>query len=632
MDQDARVDLLTLGSHLARMWTVAIDRWNRIPSKARARLPDIVRNAKQAYRSVIEQVASELRQTLPLLVITELIVHVINPFGIEEAIEVRASRVIQQIAAPSVAARKAPHIDGQKIVTVVLIDRAFAAAALAPADGAAAEPVWPLPVATLMRGVINPIITAKPAALFIDLTFPNAPRELSPGAALSRMETAAKLADYLTDISNNSQSVPVFVSDVVDPDEMSSASAQCGLNYVAADAVSKSSETSQALRHALFVPNDGKVPAGPLLSFVDSEVRDADGFYQLVPLAVGPPGSCHGAIAAGTVRYISSPALALYRAYIAHCNDGTLAPPDRCEVVGPGRTGSDEPTSVESIGTAEREANGMTIFAVHDFEAERWAMDLRWRSKMTPEFTTAYAQSGNQDRCDSQINPGGLDAVRRFLVIAAGNLAPTSMRESDRRPCVYIDTIAAGDLLKASQPGATSFNARMATFADTFIAGRVVLVGVATDITQAADSFESPVNGRIAGVYVHAAAVENLLTRGEGFARAYPGWKWWPTVGLIDTALVALLLSLRAALSWLLEHVMMPVGSLVIAPIVYLLCLFLVGWGVVASFAPHTPLPMVDIALPLVVLHVKLFEQIVHRAAEYALSKAGLRKGAPRHI
>ena len=200
-----------------------------------------------------------------------------NPFGIDEEIEQRAARIIQMVGAPWYGLGDNDGTPGQKSVTVVMIDHRFAAqAAAVPGDTApSGEAVWPLPVSTLMLRVVKPIIRAHPAALFIDLTLPYAPRESAPGRAADVKQTIETLADHLADIDQDPSGVPVFLSDVIQAND-DERSRHCPRDYVPSEDIEKSGLLARAIRERVF-----KSGRQGNLAMVDSAVLNPEGAYQL---------------------------------------------------------------------------------------------------------------------------------------------------------------------------------------------------------------------------------------------------------------------------------------------------------------------------------------------------------------
>lgn len=122
------------------------------------------------------------------------------------------------------------------------------------------------------------------------------------------------------------------------------------------------------------------------------------------------------------------------------------------------------------------------------------------------------------------------------------------LNDGDERPvCRYTLTLTASDL------EVTDENDR--ALIGRLLAGRLVLVGA--NITSAGDLTESPVNGQIPGVYLHAMALDNLITKGMDYDRD-PESLWNTSINWLDLAglgLVAVIALLKALHQRAARHV-----------------------------------------------------------------------------
>jgi len=84
--------------------------------------------------------------------------------------------------------------------------------------------------------------------------------------------------------------------------------------------------------------------------------------------------------------------------------------------------------------------------------------------------------------------------------------------DGDKPLCVYHETLHAGELASTSAAGEAQLRSQ--------IEGKLVLVGLGT--TNSGDFVQSPLHGRIPGIYLHAMALDNLLVDGEDHARHMP--------------------------------------------------------------------------------------------------------------
>ncbi|MCQ2999126.1 CHASE2 domain-containing protein [Pseudomonas syringae] len=159
---------------------------------------------------------------------------------------------------------------------------------------------------------------------------------------------------------------------------------------------------------------------------------------------------------------MESPALALYREY--------------CQ----GRTCAELPAD----GQAASQAPPMAV---------------QWGFKLSPE------QSKIADISDCATSSGVFIDVAKQLLRAVfwklGSAAPTL--------CPYTLTLTASDLEVTSTEDRALITG--------LLKDRLVLVGA--NITSTADLVQSPVHGKIPGVYVHAMALDNLITLGMNYDR-----------------------------------------------------------------------------------------------------------------
>jgi CHASE2 domain-containing sensor protein len=108
--------------------------------------------------------------------------------------------------------------------------------------------------------------------------------------------------------------------------------------------------------------------------------------------------------------------------------------------------------------------------------------------------------------------------VRRVVEQAAGGLFRAAYYDADRARdaaetrCVYSDTVTAAQLLNPAQQDETALAA--------LIKNRVVLVGAAHSFTD--DMHIIPHVGRVPGVFIHAMAVDNLITDQDRYTRPPP--------------------------------------------------------------------------------------------------------------
>jgi hypothetical protein len=222
---------------------------------------------------------------------------------------------------------------------------------------------------------------------------------------------------------------------------------------------------------------------------------------------------------------------------------------------------------------------------------------------LSPKRQELVRASARSDACFDQLDASPWASVKNYFIRM---LAPVQRRygEPTQRRCVYIDTISAGQLVGAPHPASAGPN-----IGRTFLTGRVVLLGV--DLPQSADRFHSPINGDVPGVYMHAVAVENLLSLGDRYPSAESGWG----PRLLTIALAVLLaLGMAFVWDWLCDHLSRrwrAWGRHLLAPLAYAAIMFVLGPALICALWPLN-LPLTEIALPLIVLHFILFAGMAH--------------------
>jgi len=120
--------------------------------------------------------------------------------------------------------------------------------------------------------------------------------------------------------------------------------------------------------------------------------------------------------------------------------------------------------------------------------------------------------------------PGSAEGILKHVTALTLQAFPQS---SDGRNltvrCPYHLTIDMADYHNnvkiSSSPNATQYKRFGFSMLTELVENRFVLMGMSMD--RLADTVDSPVHGKIAGVYAHAMGIDNLLEYGNGFFRAY---------------------------------------------------------------------------------------------------------------
>jgi len=158
-------------------------------------------------------------------------------------------------------------------------------------------------------------------------------------------------------------------------------------------------------------------------------------------------------------------------------------------------------------------------------------MAVQWGLKLAPE----QARIADIRECA---------APRHFLLDAVAQLFQAvfwKLDNSAQARCPYTLTLSASDL-EASAPEDQALLAEL-------LRDRLVMVGA--NITSTGDLVQSPVHGQIPGVYLHAMALDNLITEGMGYDHEpasfpYFNANWLDLVELALLALIAVLKALQA--------------------------------------------------------------------------------------
>lgn len=504
----------------------------------------------------------------------DIVIETANPFGMVDAVNARAADTLQLVAGSFSGPTK-----GQKAVTVVLIDQRY----FESLSGPGTKPVWPMPVNRLTMGVIRRVLDAEPRALFIDIAFPDAPREIADGSSNTRAEALQTLAQGLADLDQN---IPVFLGDDLAPGrELDSERERCGIDFLPTPSIGTSRVLAAPLIEQLFAKRKSQN-----LEVVDASWPGTSSVYQLAPTLVGDGRNCLS-LMEQKKGFIASPALALFGAYTRGCTSERQ--PIICKREEIARLA--QATHAASRGSVD--GNGLRQLTL-DGRA-RGELALRWRVTLSPATVDLFRTSRNSDDCADQFEHRGLDALKYYLIHMLG---PVQRRlgQPTRRSCPYIDTLSAADLGDSRRFGADGGGVNVV---DTFLKDRIVLLGV--DLPQAADRFRSPINGEVPGVYMHAVAAENLITFGDRYPGTNSTWPIW-------LATIAIGVALAGAMAWLWQWLCERCsrrwggwGMHLMAPLTYLTALFGLGTLLIAALAER--LPLTELAMPLIVLHLILF-------------------------
>lgn len=461
-----------------------------------------------------------------------LFIDCFSPFGLEQADRQQAAQVMQRLLAPMhpwiegygrklIPGASAPdspsgQTPGQKAVTVVTIDRAYFSDQHVGSSG---KPVWPLPVYNLF-GIISQVASARPRAIFLDLVFPIAPRELTAGKSADRDEVLIQLANRLRAIR---PAVPILIGEAIDLPE-GAINAQCGATpYVDLTELAGTQVTARTFRAAL--------AGAPNIHFVAvSQMALDEGDYALGPVRVGQPGGCQLSSGANSA-YLASPALALAKLYADGCPHNHVAADDACADT---RFTALMKEVVIRPGAGELMAYSIPNATSPSKDKLTGSLTTLWGSNLGPELKRTVRAGTGGDACIDEFNAPWLDIGRMIGRGLAGHDEATVQTHR----CVYIDNLSAGQAgqgLRFDDGTPPALNLDRA-----FLTNRLVIIGA--DVPQARDYQLSPVNGTVAGAFIHAVAVENLLSMGSDFH-----WRQDDAPFVAQLVALALAVALRVA-------------------------------------------------------------------------------------
>ncbi len=572
----------------------------------------------QCCARTVARLGRELRKNGPAQLLIGLLALVIvnlwAPFGMEEVARQQASRIMQRVLSPF-HGRWGRTTAGQDAITVVTLDDAFFGK-LPPVAGqgsmiAPQRVVWPMPINTLEK-LIDHLASAAPKAIFLDLAFPIAPREIMPRKIMpdqadSRDAALTALAGYLDSYAAKHPGIPLLIGEVLDPSPEQQ-DENCGEPaYIFEDQLDSVRITAPVLQHIADLK-----PPPPNVYFVNLAARSAGpDTYRLASARLGQRHNCQQQRAG---NFVASPALALFSLVTRPCV-ARAATPDSC---------ADDPVGALAARIALNKKPGELLR--YDVVGEgadsaklSGAQSLQWGVTLSPAMRRKLWGASNADFCINQIQPGLSAPLSSYWANLIGN----AEAELNRQRCVYIDNISAanagqGIILQADTDHQLDVD-------PTLLKDRILLVGA--DVTQARDFYTSPVNGQLPGVYQHAVALENLLTDGKDYHWQRAEAQWLPQLIALALAVV-----LRAFLSVLLEAqrraVAVTPGALAKTAriLVYLPgagLLFMALLLPAAALLNRTDLSASDMVFPLLLFHLTFIEkvfEVLEDAVKHALA------------
>lgn len=440
-----------------------------------------------------------------------------DPFGLSQGADRLSERLIMAAWAPWLSAppdraekaqaaqagRWAKGVDrlGQRAITVVLIDDKFLRRY---GESQGARETWPISRLAQYDLVLEPILDAAPAALFVDYVF----HAESAGGTEDLGEMAGALFERLA-------VDPVLAGMRVLLAERPSRSRTdrrtgCSFRLTEPELLTWQRQGAQAVV--------ALAETLPQVELVATRFWGPSDRYPLAPLAVGEEGEAPEDCAPFEPdrRLIASPALALF---VRWCQvPANRAANDFC---GAFREAPKPPQGAATRFTTEaapQEAphRGFRPY-LHEGERALTASVPQWLWYPSNAMRNALFNPNAVQRRGATPHPC-------LAVDAKGRLASTAAAVRPRVPgvgdeavefnrCIAIDTISALDLGRLG--GGLSDAALEGLLKD-----RLVLVGV--DLDGAPDFVFNPVNGQVPGVLLHAAALENLISDGARRSREAP--------------------------------------------------------------------------------------------------------------
>ncbi|MYM21225.1 CHASE2 domain-containing protein [Duganella sp. FT135W] len=155
---------------------------------------------------------------------------------------------------------------------------------------------------------------------------------------------------------------------------------------------------------------------------------------------------------------------------------------------------------LKSAALALYESTGRTV------EVEHHTLALTWGSKAAAHGVAWLSNEAGAAADESYCR----DTHGLLAELAPPGLRNSIYRDGSKPVCVFHETIRAGQL--------TETTAEQDVQLRQLIEGKVLLIGTA--LSDTSDLILTPMHGRIPGVYLHAMALDNLMTFGDDYARA----------------------------------------------------------------------------------------------------------------
>ena len=485
-----------------------------------------------------------VRRFVIAFVLTFLVAYV-DVLGIHSNLE-SLSEVLAQRTLAGWYQYKEPR---DKIIVVLIDDRYV--------DGTPGRrPGWPLPAEDFLRNILDPIIDAGPAAVFVDMSFTDMPRRLS--ASDRDFATQAALAELGDGFREASRKTPILLGDV--PVINDGPSTSCDRDWIDQEAIALGRTTAATfIDRAFGVSNEVANQRSAQLEMVAANWIGPPTEYPLATALVSPRGSCRTVWnrwetdhrEANTIegslpgRYLISPAAAIVSRLCQPQNRSPLFQGDASKLCDDIHRTSDP-----------SENAGFGLYEVSENLDRRIA--VQWGTHQSEQAQWLAAARRDADKCVMQddehlLSDSLVQAFYAFLPGMAEWIAP----DKALRPCFYFTTLSAADIRDPANLGRVGKDP--VELLSGLLHNKVVMIG--TQVRTVRDTVVEPLGIEVPGVFLHAMALDNLLARGEQYPRRAEGLSRLIGFDLVEALCVALAgLLLDGLVVRLQRHSCLPAG------------------------------------------------------------------------
>ncbi len=478
-----------------------------------------------------------------LLIIFTLMLSSLDPFGWKSAPEQSAEQFIQKFTSPF-----KPHKNND-LITVILID---------PNYYTSAKPLWPLPSKEFNLNIVRNIIKHKPKALFLDISYPDAPREVKSGGSNTRQQALLELSKGLNKYAKNT---PIFIGDsITDVTSTCSIDRSYHLNDFE---TTKTALLKHNILNDLFLTKtfaqQTSVTYDKGVHIVDVGVDLGAQHYTLASCGLGK-------VIGYPEYYFASPALALYKAYTeTQVKTHPPASADYWENVSsiPNKTFWPMLTSNHLLPKPKqsRQLHKQWRFLTEDdhpsfphwlnayttvsYQAEnsharlipenKIKLSTQWDFYQPRTMQIIHDAIGVPSGCNAKLVPNNVGS--RFYDSFISYVQSLGINLNNKPNCVAFNNFSAfflGDIRRvlANENEQNKIDTRtLSQFVKNSIKDKIVLVG--TNLTQTKDITYSPVNDYIPGVFLHATALKNLIDQDSQYVHKTSHVSSWASTAFL---------------------------------------------------------------------------------------------------